>query len=55
MESQLHKVRDGLASGLLISFLDSEGCKYGGPILNFPDSVAAELKGSGRSNTTTLL
>ena len=47
MESQLHKVRDGLASGLLISFLHGEGYEYAGPILNLPDTVAAELKGTG--------
>src|SRR2546426_10840904 len=47
MESQLLKVRDGLASGLLISFLHGEGYKYAGPILNLPDTVAAELKGTG--------
>ena len=47
MESQLHKVRDGLASGLLVSFLYEEGYKYGGPILNLPESVADALKSIG--------
>jgi hypothetical protein len=48
MESQLHKIRDGLASGLLISFLNGLGYKYGGPILNLPNSVHEQLKGLGQ-------
>jgi hypothetical protein len=43
MESQIHKVRDGLASGLLISALLEGGYEYGGPILNLPETVAEEL------------
>lgn len=43
MESQVHKVRDGLASGLLVSVLINNGYEYGGPVLNIPDAVAEEL------------
>ncbi|MGA2075473.1 MAG: hypothetical protein ABSH52_18440 [Terriglobia bacterium] len=44
MESQLHKIRDGLASGLLISVLGDMGYKYEGPILNLPETVADGLR-----------
>jgi len=52
MESQLHKIRDGLASGLLISFLHRLGYEYGGPVLNLPDSIAEELKCTGKIRDT---
>jgi hypothetical protein len=53
MESQIHKVRDGLASGALFELLIAGGYRYGGTILNLPSQVATELDASGKLRTTT--
>lgn len=44
IETQIHKIRDGLALLELATVLNREGLSYGGPILNVPMSIQDKLR-----------